>query len=354
MFPALGLNRVRPVIVLFCLVFMLCPVVLGHPVSVRDARNRELVIDTPLNRIACLYAFSGHVITMLGRGRDMVAIVNGLKKDVLLNQIVPGIRKMPVPAKGGVINIEALLKTRPDMVFLKPETAAVQAETNKLERFGLPYFIAGYASMDQQMTIIENMGKAVDRHGKALAYTRYYRDVIKRVRARTARLPESRRVRIYHSVNEPTRTDAPGTLEADWTRAAGVINVSVNQRLHGKGEKHFADIEQIILWNPDIIIVNEDGVAGQILRSKKWASIKAVRHRAVFPIPVGISRWGHPGGLETPLAILWTAKTVYPDLFPDMDLKQEIKYFYHTFFDMDLTREMVSRILANKGMRTGT
>lgn len=36
-------------------------------------------------RIACLYAFTGHVVTMLGRGEDMAAIVNGLKKDVLLN-----------------------------------------------------------------------------------------------------------------------------------------------------------------------------------------------------------------------------------------------------------------------------
>ncbi len=71
----------------------------------------------------------------------------------------------------------------------------------------------------------------------------------------------------------------------------------------------------------------------------------------MFPIPVGISRWGHPGSLETPLAILWTAKTVYPDLFSDMDLELEIKRFYHRFFDLSLTDEMVQRVLNNQGMR---
>jgi iron complex transport system substrate-binding protein len=50
-------------------------------------------------------------------------------------------------------------------------------------------------------------------------------------------------VRLYHSVNEACRTYAPGTIEADWTNAAGVINVSVGTSLRGKGNKNFADIE---------------------------------------------------------------------------------------------------------------
>ena len=89
-----------------------------------------------------------------------------------------------------------------------------------------------------------------------------------------------------------------------------------------------------------------------ILTHKKWASIQAVRDKRVFAIPVGISRRGHPGGLETPLAILWTAKTIYPELFPDIDLKKEVFWFYKTFFGLSLDHEMVDRILGNRGMRS--
>lgn len=195
------------------------------------------------------------------------------------------------------------------------------------------------------------MGKAIGRYDKALAYTRYYREAIRRVGERVAHLPPEKRVRLYHSVNEAHRTDAPGTIEADWTRAAGVVNVSVGEPLKGKGEKSFADIEQILVWNPEAIIVNEDGVDLEILADRKWASIKAVQNQKVFPIPVGISRWGHPGGLETPLAILWTAKTVYPDLFSDIDLKKEVSGFYRDFFNLDLDEAMIDKILGNKGMR---
>jgi iron complex transport system substrate-binding protein len=325
----------------------------NEPVTIIDSTGTSLTLARTPRRIACLYAFCGHVVTMLDRGRDMVAIVNGLKKDRLLQQILPEIRHMPVPAKGGIINIEALLKTRPDIVFLKPETAVITAETKKLDRFCLPYFVAGYHSMEEQMTIIEMMGKAINRHEKALAYTRYYREVIHRVGERTARIPRNRQVRLFHSVNEPRRTDAPGTIEADWTRAAGVNNVSVGDTLQGRGNKNFADIEQILIWDPEVIIVNEDGVDKEILADKKWSPIQAVRDQKVFSIPVGISRWGHPGGLETPLAILWTAKTVYPDLFRDIDLKQEVSRFYLRFFNLDLDHATIERILGNTGMRAG-
>ncbi len=332
-------------------VFLFLSPGLCESVKVTDSAGRKIVLDRIPERLACLYAFTGHVVTMLDRGQDMVAIVNGLKKDVLLNRIQPGIKKKTVPANGGIIHIEALLKTRPDIVFLKPEIAAIEAEIKKLERFNLPYFIAGYRNMEEQMTIIEQIGKAIGKGEKAREYTGYYRSVISRVKHAVDSIPENERVRIYHSSNEPTRTDAPGSLEADWTHAAGVINVSVNSRLQTRGEKHFADIEQIILWNPDVIIVNEDGVDRQILADKKWQPIKAVINKQVFSIPVGISRWGHPGGLETPLAILWTAKKVYCRHFMHMNLNSEIRSFYHQFFNIDLTDEMIKKILANKGMR---
>lgn len=350
--------RHRPYLI-WMLIFLLLHAPAGHagqkavtgPVTVTDFFGRPLTLERPANRFACLYAFTGHVVTLLGRGKDMVAVVDGLKKDRLIQQRVPGIQSLPIPAKGGVIHIETLLKADPDVVFLKPETAAAEAEIRKLERFGLPWFVAGYRNMEEQMTTIEMMGKICGRYDAARAYTGYYRDMIHMVKQRTRKIPEDQRVRLYHSVNEARRTDAAGTIEADWTRSAGVVNVSVGNRLHARGDKFFAGMEQILIWNPEVIIVNEAGVDQQILQDKKWAAVKAVQEKKVFPIPVGISRWGHPGSLETPLAILWTAKKVYPDLFSDIDLEMEIKQFYHQFFDLALTDEMVQNILNNQGMR---
>lgn len=320
-------------------------------ITVTDFLGRELVLDRPARRVACLYAFASHTLIMLGSPGEMVAVVRGVKKDRLVRQVLPGVKKLPVVSAGGIIHIEALLKTDPDLVFLKPETAAVEAEVQKLERFNLPWFSAGYNSMAGQMDTIRMMGRAVGREGRAQAYIDYYRRMIERVRSRTRDIPENRRVRLYHSINEPLRTDAPNTIEADWTLACGVVNVSLGRKLLGRENKHFASMEQVLIWNPDLIIVNEEGVDAQILGDRKWVAVKAVKKKKVFQVPVGVSRWGHPGGLETPLALAWTAKTVYPERFADFDLARETQAFYKTFFDLDLDDRMTNRILKGRGMR---
>lgn len=88
-----------------------------------------------------------------------------------------------------------------------------------------------------------------------------------------------------------------------------------------------------------------------MLSDSKWSGLDAVINRRVYQMPVGISRWRHPGSIETPLAILWLGKTVYPQLFADVNLYAETKYFYQTFFDYQLSDEQVSDILSGTVMR---
>jgi iron complex transport system substrate-binding protein len=115
--------------------------------------------------------------------------------------------------------------------------------------------------------------------------------------------------------------------------------------------KNQLGIEQIILWNPQVILANEPGAALLIASSSKWSEIEGVKNRKVFQMPIGISRWGHPGSLETPLATLWTAKTLYPEFFGDIDIQKELRYFYKTFFNYDLSEKLVRHVLSGRGMR---
>jgi iron complex transport system substrate-binding protein len=55
--------------------------------------------------------------------------------------------------------------------------------------------------------------------------------------------------------------------------------------------------------------------------------------------------------VETPLAILWTAKTVYPELFEHIDMEEEVEYFYREFFGYQLSPEMIQQILSGEGLR---
>lgn len=323
----------------------------GEIIIVTDCIGREVQVPAQVDRIVCLYAFSGHVVTMLDKGANIVAVVNGLKRDVLLNEICPAISEASVPSVSGKINIEELIKTKPDLVFINSEIARSEKEIDKLKKSKIPYLVVEFRNIKEQQYAIEMIGRAVGNYDKAKRYNEYYQKCIDHVQNIVANIPMEQRSKLYHAVNEATRTDAKGTLPADWTQIAGAINVSVNEDLKFLDNKYFASLEQIYLWNPEVIIVNEDGVTDYLMTNKQWSNLEAVKNHKVFQLPNGISRWGHPGSLETPLAILWTAKTLYPDKFASLDMVEEIQHFYQEFFNYQVTEGTALKVLRGKGMR---
>ncbi|WP_423801897.1 ABC transporter substrate-binding protein [Neobacillus sp. SAB-20_R2A] len=320
--------------------------------TVVDYMGRSVEVPKKINRIACLYAYTGHVVTMLGEGKKIVAVNNGLKRDTLLGEINPAIKDALVPNTSDKINIEELANAAPDVIFIQESLAKNDGEVRKLEELKIPYLVVNFNSIKEQQQSIAMIGKAIGRSDRAEKFNEFYKEVITQVSAKVKDIPEKNRVRVYHSVMEATRTDTKDSLPAEWMKVAGAVNVSAGENLKIIENKYFANLEQILLWDSDVILVNEDGVADYILNSKPWQSLKAVKNKKVYQMPNGVSRWGHPGGLETPLAILWTAKTLYPDRFKDTDMTEVTAKFYKDFFDYNPAPEMIEKILSGKDMRT--
>lgn len=319
--------------------------------TVIDYLGREVTIPKKIDRIACLYAFSGHVVTMLGDGNKIVAVVNGLKRDTLLTDINTNIQNAIVPNRGDKINIEELAKVNPDLIFIQESTAKDEGEKRKLDEMKIPYLVVNFNSIKEQQQSISMIGKAIGKSEKAEKFNAFYNEMIQLVSKNIKNISQKNRIRVYHSVNEATRTDPEDSLPSEWIKLAGAVNVSVGENLKAIDEKYFASLEQILLWDPDVILVNEDGVSDYILKNSQWQTLKSVKNKKVYQLPNGVSRWGHPGGLETPLAIVWTAKTLYPEKFKDLNVEVITARFYKDFFDYELNEEMIQKILLGKDMR---
>jgi iron complex transport system substrate-binding protein len=341
---------VIPGSILMMILLIFSPI--GHAGDfVTDSLGRRVEIPETVDRIACMYAFCGHVVAIMGRADDIVAVSNGLKRDVLLRTMYPSIKNAVVPKFQGAINVEELAGAKPDIVFVAADTGKNSAETSKLDHCGLTWIAIDFNSMDEQQNAVSIIGAAIGAPQKADEYNAYYRSCIFRVKKAVSPIPEKSRTRLYQATVEPTRTIQKEGLSADWLQTAGVINVSSeNPEKWLKGALQVG-IEQILLWNPEVIIANEPGVTKFINQSPKWAPINAVKNNRVYQMPIGISRWGHPGSLETPLALFWALATIYPEHGTDVDLKMETRHFYKDFFNYDLTDEMIGHILSGKGMR---
>ena len=63
---------------------------------------------------------------------------------------------------------------------------------------------------------------------------------------------------------------------------------------------------------------------------RDWTSVKAVKDRRVYKMPLGLYRSFTPTA-DTPLTLLWLAKTIYPERFADIDLQPKPSIFTAMF-----------------------
>lgn len=320
-------------------------------ITVVDSFGREVSVPKEVNRIAALYSFAGYTVSLLGRGSDLVAVPDGLKRDLLLAELVPEIADAAVPRVSGKINIEELIRVNPDLVIIRGDTAADKKELEKLDNSGFPYIVVEYSTIEEQQEAISIIGKAIGRTEEAEKYNAYYNKILQMVDNAVSTIPREDKIRVYHSENQATRTIHRDSIAADWSKAAGVINVSLDAELELIGNDYYCSLEQVLMWDPEVIIANENSALAYIKGNPQWSGIKAVQNDRVYQLPLGISRWGHPGSVEIPLAVLWTAKTVYPEILPDVNMAEEVDYFYQTFFNYELSDELIEKILNGVGLR---
>lgn len=323
----------------------------GSNTTITDGTGRQVTLSTNPQRIACLCPEAAHILAMLGCGSRIVAVPNGVKRDVLLNEICPAIQEAAVPRTSGSINIEELNRVQADLVLLRSDAIQTSGERQKLEISQIPYLLIEYDTMEEQQDMIAMIAEAVGAEDKAQAYNQYYRQCIERVQRQVQNIPQDMRWRVFHSINEATRTDTRGTLGDQWLTVCGAINVSVNEKLKMVEGEHYASLEQILLWNPDFILANDGNVVNYINGNSQWSALEAVKKQQVHALPNGISRWGHPSSMEIPLVILWTAQLLYPNYFEDIDMLGEMRCFYQEFFGLELADGKLAQILSSQGMR---
>ena len=255
----------------------------------------------------------------------------------------PAVRNAINVKNSGTMNAESIIAINAEIIFVDLTMYSDADERAKLDTMGIPYVVVDFTGTESQMKAAEIVGKALGCDEEAARYVSYYREAIASVGAVLEAHPELAKYRVYHSVNEVTRTDARGSLGAEWTAAAGAVNVSVDAALAVDGDKTIASVEQILVWDPEVIICNEASVDDEILGDPRLAGVDAVRNGRVYQIPVGVTRCVHPNSIETPIAIYWLVKTLYPELF-DYSIEDKIKKFYLEFFDYEVSDETIVAI----------
>ena len=108
-------------------------------------------------------------------------------------------------------------------------------------------------------------------------------------------------------------------------------------------------IEQVLLWDPDVIVTIDQDFAASVRSDPLWATIKAVRDGRVHLSPKMPFGWvDFPPSVNRLVGLWWLGKILYPDLFPE-DLRPITRDFYRRFYHVTPTDAQIESVLAGPG-----
>jgi iron complex transport system substrate-binding protein len=326
-------------------------------VLVIDFLGREVLVPINPTYVAAVYAPTTILVAMMGKTDTVVAIANGTTRDVLFMEIYPQLLDARQPRGSGVdINVEVLFADPvPEVIFLDAVNVGDPRIMGNIELFGVPVVAVEYYSLEGVRNMVRMMGEIFGTQERAAAYITYLDNTIALMNERLGHIPDNEKKIVYHATVELLRTNTRDTLPGDWMPLVGLkpaFNAETSSDANNPG-RHVISLEELLMNDPEYIIITGADVYDYIHseRGARLHVLQAYRNDKIFLLPMGVSRWGHHNSLEVPLNMMWLAQVLYPELFDDIDLYKEIKYFYRTFFDYELDDETVDLILDGRTFR---
>lgn len=322
---------------------------LGIEVEVPYEVNRIAVGNIlPLPSVLTVFFDSAEKIVGMSPN-SMSAAENGL-----LGELYPEVLNAETAYMNGTdINLEELMKLEPDVVFYsasQPDQgeqlrnagfAAVAISVNKWE----------YNAIETLNHWIILLSEIFPDNDKTEIVAKYSKEYYELVQERVAEIPEEERERVFFLfkyTDTSMQTSGSKFFGQFWADAIGAINVAEEIEMDNQVD---ANMEQIYAWNPSTIFITNftaaqpEDLYTNAIGNYDWSAIDAVQNEKVYKMPLGMYRSYTPGA-DTPVTLLWFAKTTYPELFEDIDIIQETKDYYKEVFGLELTDDQAASIFA--------
>lgn len=323
--------------------------------AVAPARAREITDDagrrvTVPARVARVFAagppasialFALAPDTLLGWTSPWRAADRAFVDDRWANLPVTG----RLTGRGGTANLETVLALRPDLILDYGSVAPayvsladrVQAQT------GIPVVLLD-GRFDAIAASFRALGRILGREAAGEALAAYAEAVLGDLDRRIAAIPAAAGPRVYYG-------RGPNGLQ---TGLAGSINVETLERVRarnvaaalGEGGLVTVTIEQILLWDPEVVVTTDPVFFASVPRDPLWRGVAALRTGRIHLAPPHPFGWiDFPPGPNRLIGVRWLARVLYPEAFPE-DLREAVATFYARFYHRRPTEPQLDAMLA--------
>ena len=321
----------------------------GYEVEVPKDIQRIVVCDIyPLPSVLAIFFDSAEKLVGIA-DQSMTAAKSGL-----LSELYPEILNAETGfIEGTNINIEEIMKLNPDVVFYSAETEQIGTQLREagFAAIGVSAGKWDYDAIETLNNWILLLSEMFPENDKTELVQQYSQDKYDFVQSRVADIPEGEREKLFFlfQYNDTMITTSGKKFFGQWwADAVGAVNVGEEMETAYSTQ---VNLEQVYTWNPDRILITNfnaalpDDLYNNTIGSYDWSGINAVENGKVNKMPLGMYR-SYTCGVDTPVTLMWIAKTVYPEIFADVDITQETKDYYKAVFNIELTDEQAEKIFA--------
>ena len=304
----------------------------------------------PMASVLTLFLGSGESIVGMSP-MSMSAAENGI-----LGELFPELLDADTSfLQGSNINVEKLLTLEPDLVLIQSGQSEVRTQ---LENAGLTVVAFGvgtfkYDIINTYEAWIDLLSQIFPANDKMEEVTAYSKEVLELVQSRVSDIPEAERKRalfLFQYDETEMIASRRNFFGQYWCESAGAVNVAQDI----EAGQATITMEQVYEWQPDVIFITNftntkpADLYANAVGSDDWSLVKAVQEQQVYKMPLGSFRT-YSVSADMPVTLLWVAKTIYPDLFSDIDTDAEVKDFYQRIYGVTLTDEQVAAMYDPQG-----
>ena len=314
----------------------------GRKVTVPTAENIESVFSA--GPVAAIFLYMVAPDKLLGWNYEL----NDVEKSIILDKY----QDLPNFGMGDAVNYEAVIAANPTIAINSGKiNDAMVSDCDALsESLGIPV-VAVDNELNNSAEAFRFMGEllGVEDHAEELA--QYAEQVFTDINA-LSDIPEEKKVSVYFGNGEDSLETAPrGSQHAQILDAINAVNVADLEL--GDGSRVQISAEQLLAWDPDVIVVNGEpkadksgsSAAEDILSNPDYASLKAVQDQKVYGAPNAPFSWvDRPAGPNRLIGMRWFSALIYPE-YIKCDINEEIHKFFDLFYHVDLSDEQLENVL---------
>ena len=314
----------------------------GRKVTVPAAENIESVFSA--GPVAAIFLYMVAPDKLLGWNYEL----NDVEKSIILDKY----QDLPNFGMGDAVNYEAVIAANPTIAINSGKiNDTMVSDCDALsESLGIPV-VAVDNELNNSAEAFRFMGEllGVEDHAEELA--QYAEQVFTDINA-LSDIPEEKKVSVYFGNGEDSLETAPrGSQHAQILDAINAVNVADLEL--GDGSRVQISAEQLLAWDPDVIVVNGEpkadksgnSAAEDILSNPDYASLKAVEDQKVYGTPNAPFSWvDRPAGPNRLIGMRWFSALIYPE-YIKCDINEEIHKFFDLFYHVDLSDEQLENVL---------